>query len=95
MHGDLCEMCGQFLLHPYNEEQRKLHHRECLSSHEEAMNAAFVTQISAQMHCGICMDKVLDVGRFGILQNCKHCFCLKCIREWRKNKGELEKKVVR
>jgi len=34
--------------------------------------------------CCICLEKVLRAGRqFGILDNCDHTFCLKCIRDWR------------
>jgi E3 ubiquitin-protein ligase makorin len=34
--------------------------------------------------CCICLEKVLDNGRqFGVLENCDHTFCLKCIRGWR------------
>lgn len=34
--------------------------------------------------------------RFGILEGCKHCFCLKCIRKWRGNQNEqFEKEVIR
>ncbi|CAD5226851.1 unnamed protein product [Bursaphelenchus xylophilus] len=95
VHGDLCEMCGQFVLHPYNEDSRRTHHRECLSDHEKAMKDAFLNQVSAEKQCGVCMENIVAIGaRFGILQNCKHCYCLKCIREWRK-KEEFEKKVVR
>lgn len=96
IHGDLCEMCGQFVLHPFNEEISAQHHKECLSEHEKAMKEAFINQESMKMQCGICMEQVIEVGaRFGILQNCKHCFCLKCIREWRKKKESFEKDVVR
>ncbi|CAD5219838.1 unnamed protein product [Bursaphelenchus okinawaensis] len=95
VHGDCCEMCCQFVLHPYNEESRKNHHRDCLAEHEKAMKEAFMVQVSSDKQCGICMENIVDIGaRFGILQNCRHCFCLKCIREWRK-KEEFEKKVVR
>jgi len=34
--------------------------------------------------CCICLEKVLENGRqFGVLENCDHTFCLKCIRNWR------------
>lgn len=34
--------------------------------------------------CCICLEKVLAAGRqFGVLENCDHTFCLKCIRDWR------------
>ncbi|GFS06706.1 E3 ubiquitin-protein ligase makorin-1 [Elysia marginata] len=27
------------------------------------------------------------LSKFGILQNCNHCFCLTCIRQWRTTEG--------
>lgn len=34
--------------------------------------------------CCICLEMVLASNRqFGVLDNCDHTFCLKCIREWR------------
>ena len=34
--------------------------------------------------CCICLEKVLASNRqFGVLDNCDHTFCLKCIRNWR------------
>ncbi|KAJ0064181.1 hypothetical protein NL108_001494 [Boleophthalmus pectinirostris] len=46
---------------------------------------------SKDMSCGICMDKIfekreLGERRFGILPNCNHTFCLKCIKTWRKTR---------
>ena len=31
--------------------------------------------------------------RFAILQNCNHCFCLECIRKWRKQHNNMEQEV--
>lgn len=96
IHGEFCDMCAQFILHPFNEAQRAGHHQECLAEHEKAMKDAFINHESMKMQCGICMEHILEIGgRFGILQNCKHCFCLKCIREWRKKNESFEKNVVR
>uniref|UniRef100_A0A672JB51 RING-type E3 ubiquitin transferase n=1 Tax=Salarias fasciatus TaxID=181472 RepID=A0A672JB51_SALFA len=46
---------------------------------------------SKEVTCGICMDKVYEKPDsrdhvFGILPNCSHSYCLKCIRTWRKSK---------
>ncbi|KAG7249331.1 hypothetical protein CRUP_021529, partial [Coryphaenoides rupestris] len=32
--------------------------------------------------------------RFGILSNCSHCYCLKCIRKWRSAK-QFESKIIK
>lgn len=59
------------------------------------MEQAFAEARSAGKCCGICMENIRDKSlRFGILNNCRHCFCLECIRSWRKNQG-FETKVVR
>lgn len=39
--------------------------------------------------CGVCMDVILTKQNpservFAILPNCQHCFCLHCIRTWRR-----------
>ncbi|CAD6197155.1 unnamed protein product [Caenorhabditis auriculariae] len=98
VHGDLCEMCSRYSLHPFNENLRHQHFKECLASHELAMNEAFATANSMDKSCGICMENILEKNlRFGILKGCKHCFCLNCIREWRRKHESLEfdSKVVR
>lgn len=90
VHGDLCELCGQFCLNPLNEEVRKRHVKECLEQHEKDMELSFAVARSKDKCCGICMEVVVEKQgvdqRFGILQNCNHIFCLECIRKWRQNK---------
>ena len=69
------------------------------------MELAFLVKDSNEKECGICLevikDKVAEPGshvhvdrRFGILENCIHCFCLSCIKEWR-NKRCAEKQTHR
>jgi len=44
--------------------------------------------------CVICLEKVLAKGgRFGILENCSHAFCLDCIRDWRATYDKKVKKT--
>ncbi|GFN77405.1 makorin, ring finger protein, 1 [Plakobranchus ocellatus] len=94
-HGDICDMCGMPQLHPANKEQRIEHEKKCVEEHEKEMEKAFAIQASQSQECGICLENVLDKEcsagsiadrRFGILENCNHCFCLTCIRQWRGNK---------
>ncbi|GFS21934.1 E3 ubiquitin-protein ligase makorin-1 [Elysia marginata] len=49
-----------------------------------------------EQECSICFEKMLannetsddaTTSKFGILQNCNHCFCLSCIRKWRTTEG--------
>lgn len=46
--------------------------------------------------CGICFESIRRKGeRFGILVNCDHAFCLSCIRSWRLQKEQQERKNLR
>ncbi|CAI2350205.1 unnamed protein product [Caenorhabditis sp. 36 PRJEB53466] len=98
-HGDHCDMCGEWSLHPHNEEKRKLHQTECLNAHTQEMERAFMVQKTETKTCGICMENIFEKNlRFGILNGCQHCFCLSCIREWRsrdQHTADLATKTVR
>lgn len=52
IHGDICEMCQTQCLHPFNQEERKKHHQECLADHERAMEEAFAEARSREKTCG-------------------------------------------
>lgn len=48
---------------------------------------------SQGMLCCVCLEIVSDKEtknerRFGILPNCNHCYCVECIRTWRRTKRE-------
>lgn len=62
------------------------------------MEIAFAVQQLKEKTCGICYEIVWEKKgretRFGILPNCKHCFCLECIRRWRQAK-QFKKKIIR
>uniref|UniRef100_A0A915ATE1 RING-type E3 ubiquitin transferase n=1 Tax=Parascaris univalens TaxID=6257 RepID=A0A915ATE1_PARUN len=97
VHGLVCDMCDVACLHPADAEQRAQHRRECLAAHEAAMEEAFAEARSADKVCGICMENIRERNaRFGILEGCRHCFCLDCIRQWRRNQNQqFEKETVR
>jgi len=42
----------------------------------------------------VVMEKKGNEARFGIMPNCNHCYCLECLRKWRKAK-QFEHKIVR
>ncbi|XP_004432065.1 PREDICTED: probable E3 ubiquitin-protein ligase makorin-3 [Ceratotherium simum simum] len=91
VHGDICDMCGLQVLHPVDAVQREDHIRACIEAHEKDMELSFAVQRSLDKVCGICMEVVYDRAnpsdrRFGILSNCNHAYCLKCIRRWRSAK---------
>lgn len=97
IHGDICDLCEQPVLHPFNEQQRQEHRLECLKKHEAKCEEAFAIQRSQDKKCGICLETVWDREgdqRFGMLENCSHIFCLECIRTWRSS-SNYEHKVVK
>lgn len=96
IHGNVCEMCNLNSMHPFNEKLRLEHHRKCLAEHEAAMEEAFAEARSVDKQCGICMENIVEKNlRFGLLEGCKHCFCLFCIRKWRRRTEQFASKIVR
>ncbi|KAG9339945.1 hypothetical protein JZ751_022260 [Albula glossodonta] len=99
LHGDICDMCGLQVLHPSDSAQRSQHIKACIEAHEKDMEISFAIQRSKDMMCGVCMEVVFEKAnpgerRFGILSNCSHCYCLKCIRKWRSAK-QFESKIIK
>ncbi|XP_071611572.1 E3 ubiquitin-protein ligase makorin-2 isoform X2 [Heliangelus exortis] len=99
LHGDLCEICGLQVLHPFDQEQRKAHEMMCMATFEHDMEKAFAFQASQDKVCSICMEVVYEKPsaserRFGILSNCNHTYCLSCIRQWRCAK-QFENPVIK
>ncbi|KAG7276622.1 hypothetical protein CRUP_025846 [Coryphaenoides rupestris] len=99
LHGDVCDMCGLQVLHPTDNAQRLDHTKACIEAHEKDMEISFAIQRSKDMMCGVCMEVVFEKAnpserRFGILSNCSHCYCLKCIRKWRSAK-QFESKIIK
>eukprot|EP00927_Polykrikos_kofoidii_P036608 TRINITY_DN30911_c0_g1_i1.p1 TRINITY_DN30911_c0_g1~~TRINITY_DN30911_c0_g1_i1.p1 ORF type:complete len:295 (-),score=47.87 TRINITY_DN30911_c0_g1_i1:249-1061(-) len=46
--------------------------------------------------CGICFESIRKKGgRFGMLENCDHSFCLSCIRSWRKQREQQDRTNLR
>ena len=73
--------------------------QSCIEAHEKDMELSFAVQRSKDMVCGICMEVVYEKAnpserRFGILSNCNHTYCLKCIRKWRSAK-QFESKIIK
>ena len=91
IQGEICDMCGLQVLHPVDAVQRADHTKACIEAHEKDMELSFAVQRSMDKVCGICMEVVYEKVnpsdcRFGILSNCNHTYCLKCIRRWRTDK---------
>ena len=99
LHGELCELCGCYCLHPSNEMQQQEHKKQCLQRHEANMEYSFAVQRSEGISCSICLEVVTEKSdmaerMFGILETCIHPFCLSCIRNWRSS-SHADKTVVR
>ncbi|XDA90171.1 hypothetical protein R6Z07F_019752 [Ovis aries] len=99
LHGDACDMCGLQVLHPMDAAQRSQHIKSCIKAHEKDMELSFTVQCSKDMVYGICMEVVYEQAnpserRFGILSNCNHTYCLKCICNWRSAK-QFESKILK
>ncbi len=79
----IMQICGRYMLHPHNEEQRKEHSSECQARHDRLA----ALRHSQGVECCVCLERVLDKPsaaerKFGLL-SCEHPFCLGCIRGWR------------
>ena len=73
--------------------------QSCIEAHEKDMELSFAVQRSKDMVCGICMEVVYEKANpskrhFGILFNCNHTYCLKCICKWRSAK-QFESKIIK
>mmetsp|Transcript_18055 Transcript_18055/g.34473 ORF Transcript_18055/g.34473 Transcript_18055/m.34473 type:complete len:362 (-) Transcript_18055:278-1363(-) len=97
LHGDVCAICGLECLHPFNVAKRDEHEAECA----KARAAKLQLEMSMEVDCGICYERVLgnerkSERRFGILPSCAHSFCLSCIRNWRDgSRASSEGQMVR
>ncbi|NXP61640.1 MKRN1 ligase, partial [Chloropsis cyanopogon] len=97
LHGP--QLGKKIFLHPTDAAQRSQHIKSCIEAHEKDMELSFAVQRSKDMVCGICMEVVYEKAnpserRFGILSNCSHTYCLKCIRKWRSAK-QFESKIIK
>ncbi|XP_068163653.1 probable E3 ubiquitin-protein ligase makorin-1 [Antennarius striatus] len=98
LHGEVCDMCGHPVLHPTDISQRSEHTKACMEAQKD-MELSFAIQRSKDKMCGVCMEVVLEKAnpserRFGILSNCSHSYCLKCIRTWRRAK-QFESNIIK
>uniref|UniRef100_A0A182PEP5 RING-type E3 ubiquitin transferase n=1 Tax=Anopheles epiroticus TaxID=199890 RepID=A0A182PEP5_9DIPT len=82
-----CEMCHKFCLVHGDKKQNERHLTQCIKARVEEIDAAFVKLQVRDQTCDICLEvvteKPLGKRRFGILPNCKHTFCVECIKTWR------------
>ncbi|XP_003743395.1 E3 ubiquitin-protein ligase makorin-1-like [Galendromus occidentalis] len=88
VHGDLCQYCGMYLLHPEDEAFNAQHLGVCREIRETRGESQPFPARPTNFECGVCLENISDIQPegariFGLLEKCPHVFCLKCIAEWR------------
>ncbi|KAJ7571032.1 hypothetical protein O6H91_01G146100 [Diphasiastrum complanatum] len=84
IHGDLCQTCGKYCLHPSRPVEREEHKVQC-ECNKKRLEAL---RMSQEIECSVCLERVLSKPtvserKFGLLSGCDHPFCISCIRDWR------------
>ncbi|KAG8450982.1 hypothetical protein GDO86_003311 [Hymenochirus boettgeri] len=67
--------------------------------HSETDTTDLQYELSRDVVCGICMDKVYEKQLaeervFGILPNCNHSYCIGCIKRWRKTR-DFQNEIIK
>ena len=60
LHGDLCPCCQRCCILPNNPEHYSAHVDACVAAMESGLEQDANASRSAQMECGICMERVLE-----------------------------------
>lgn len=86
-HGKMCKYCKKIVLHPDDgPEEHDKHMDQCRVKMERRR---MLYEGSKDKECMICHELVIDKlgsnAKFGLME-CKHWFCIGCIRDWRKSK---------
>lgn len=67
------------------------HSHDLTSLHLSDFNENVNINVSTDNTCGICISEFPIDGYYGLLSHCDCVFCLKCIRDWRKEGIEVVK----
>ncbi len=70
--------------------ESKIDEEDCALGFSESLNKT----------CAICLENVITKQlpsdqMFGLMTNCKHIFCLRCIRKWRSKRKDFSETVIR
>ncbi|KRZ01760.1 putative E3 ubiquitin-protein ligase makorin-1 [Trichinella zimbabwensis] len=95
VHGDMCELCKRRIIRPGNDAYKLRHQEKCMKEQNFELELQRLIAASNEKQCGICLETVMKNKEncrqtFGILPNCEHCFCIKCIRKWRQADKSLQ-----
>jgi len=92
---DMREPCTFFLAGNcrYGDICKNLHPNMDFIGLDEKIVLQEEESLAKEVNCGICLQPAED-GRLGILSHCDCIFCLKCIREWRKEGTAISKSDV-
>ncbi|EGW09717.1 E3 ubiquitin-protein ligase makorin-1 [Cricetulus griseus] len=99
MNGVLAAASIKSIKKPLSLHSVTQHINSCIEAHEKDMELSFAVQYSKDKVCGICMEVVYDKANpiehpFGILSNCNHTYCLKCICKW-SSAEQFESKIIK
>ncbi|OTF70242.1 hypothetical protein BLA29_004780 [Euroglyphus maynei] len=90
IHGDLCDICGRYSLHPFCELEREKHVQQCIEDLEMNRTCSICLEIIGQTPPPVSNSGYGDKIKFkqidkcfGRLKNCCHIFCWDCIDQWR------------
>lgn len=92
IHGELCQHCGLYCLPPGDTAKIKYHQDICENIKRQEQKYAAAAEASKEITCSICLEVVMEKAekksrRFGLLSECKHPFCVECIRKWRSSQS--------
>ncbi|KAH7641755.1 putative E3 ubiquitin-protein ligase makorin-2 [Dermatophagoides farinae] len=100
IHGDRCDICGYYSLHPFCEQDRERHIKKCIEDFEMKQTCAICLEIMGQTpesnrnngdH-----DECEQIEKsFGLMKNCCHIFCWDCIQTWRTSSNAVECPICR
>ena len=84
IHGELCDICKRYSLHPFCELKRSEHVKQCIEDFENNRTCSICFEIIGRIpDCDNPSTSHQIVRSFGRLENCSHIFCWNCIQTWR------------
>lgn len=98
VHGDLCEICKQYSLHPFNELEREKHLQQCIEEFEMKRTCSICFEMIGPTSTSDCGDEIKfqhNERSFGRLKNCCHIFCWTCIQTWRTKSSSYDCPICR
>ncbi|OTF82104.1 hypothetical protein BLA29_001697 [Euroglyphus maynei] len=85
IHGDLCDICERYSLHPFSEPEREKHVQQCIDDFTNNRTCAICLEMIGRIPESVFNNDDDDECErsYGRLENCRHIFCYDCIHQWR------------